>query len=80
MGEFAEELRAGICEAARNMAEARAAGDDYGAEVYRERLHFLRRVALRHGIQPPACLGPCCAASGELRQCHRPDAEPGQRP
>jgi hypothetical protein len=31
MGEFAAELRTGICEAARNMAEARAAGADYGA-------------------------------------------------
>lgn len=61
MGEFAEELRAGICEAARNMAEARAAGDDYDAEVYRERLHFLRQVALRHSIQPPACPEPAAS-------------------
>ncbi len=31
MGRFADELRAGIDEAARKMAEARLAGDDYGA-------------------------------------------------
>ena len=57
MGEFADDLRAGICEAARQMAEARAAGEDYGAEGYRERLPYLRQVALRHSIQPPACPG-----------------------
>ena len=66
MGEFADDLRAGICEAARQMTEARAAGDDYGAEVYRERLPYLRQVALRHSIQPPACPGPaaCSEAPG----------------
>lgn len=53
MGEFADELRASIEEAARNITEALAAGDDYGAEVYRERLYALKRVAQRHGIQPP---------------------------
>lgn len=58
MGEFADELRAGIDEAARNMAEARVAGDDYGAEVYRERLRYLRRVALRHGVEAPPCPEP----------------------
>ena len=52
MGQFAEELRAGIDEAARKMTEARLAGDDYGAETYRERLEFLRRVARRHGLGP----------------------------
>ena len=45
MGRFADELRAGIDEAVRKMAEAQRAGDDYGAEAYRERLSFLRRVA-----------------------------------
>ena len=52
MGYFAEELRTGIDEAARKMAEARQAGDDYAAEAYRERLGFLRRVANRHGLGP----------------------------
>jgi hypothetical protein len=55
MGQFADELRAGIDEAARKMTEARLVGDHYGAESYRERLGFLRRVAGRHG------LGPCPA-------------------
>lgn len=50
MGVFADELRAGIAEAARNMAQSWLAGDDYGAEVYRERLGYLRRAALRHGV------------------------------
>lgn len=49
---FADELRAGIGEAARKMAEARLAGDDYGAEAYRERLSQLRRVARCHGVFP----------------------------
>ncbi len=63
MGEFADELRAGIDQAARNMTEARRAGDDYGAEVYRERLHYLKRVALRHGVEAPHYPEP--AAPGE---------------
>ena len=50
MGRFADELRSGIDEAVRKMAEAQRAGDDYGAEAYRERLSFLRRVARRHGV------------------------------
>ncbi len=52
MGVFADELRTAIDEAARKMAEARLAGDNYGAEAYRERLSFLRRVAGRHGLGP----------------------------
>jgi hypothetical protein len=55
MGIFADELHAGIDEAAREMTEARRAGDDYGAEAYRERLGFLRRVARRHGLGPWSC-------------------------
>jgi hypothetical protein len=58
MGEFADELRAGIEQAARNITRALAAGDDYGAEAYRERHYALKRVAQRHGIQPPACPQP----------------------
>jgi hypothetical protein len=38
MAGLADELRAGIDEAARKMAEARLAGDDYGAGAWRERL------------------------------------------
>ena len=52
MGVFADELRAGIDETARKLTEARLAGDDYGAEAYRERPGFLRRVAHRHGLGP----------------------------
>ena len=63
MGEFATELRAGIDQAARNMTEAHRAGDDYGAEAYRERLHYLKLVALRHGVEAPPC--PEAAAPGE---------------
>lgn len=63
MGEFADEVRAGIDEAARKMTEARAGGDDYGAEAYRERLGFLRRVARRHGVEPGVCPGPRGAGS-----------------
>jgi hypothetical protein len=51
MGEFADELQAGIEEAARNIVGALAAGDDYGVEVYWERLCALKRAARRHGIQ-----------------------------
>jgi len=58
MGVFADELRAGIDEAARKMTEARLAGDDYGTEAYRERLGFLRRVAHRHGLGPWPCPEP----------------------
>jgi len=52
MGQFADQLHAGIDEAARKMSEARLAGDNYGAEAYRERLGFLHRVAKRHGLGP----------------------------
>jgi hypothetical protein len=61
MGQFADEVRAGIDEAARKMTEARAGGDDYGAEAYRERLGFLRRVAHRHGLGPWPCPEPAAA-------------------
>ncbi len=62
MGVFADELRAGIDEAARKMTEARLAGDDYGTEAYRERLAFLRRVAHRHGLGPWPCPEPATRA------------------
>jgi len=52
MGIFADELRAGIYEAADKMEAARLEGNYYGAEAYRERLGFLRRVAYRHGLGP----------------------------
>ena len=52
MGVFANDLRAGIEEAARKMEAARRAGDHYGAEAYLERLGFLHRVARRHGLGP----------------------------
>jgi hypothetical protein len=58
MGQFADQLHAGIDEAARKMTEARLAGDDYGAEAYRERLGFLRRVARRYGLGPWPCPEP----------------------
>jgi len=51
MAGLAGELRTGIDEAARKMAEARSAGDDYGAGAWRERLAHLRRVARRHGVE-----------------------------
>jgi hypothetical protein len=54
MAGFADELRAGIDQAAREMAGARLAGDDYGAGAWHERLSYLRRVARRHGIEFPA--------------------------
>jgi hypothetical protein len=63
MGESADEMRAGIDEAARKMTEARAGGGDCGAEAYRERLGFLHRVARRQGVEPGVCPGPCGAGS-----------------
>jgi hypothetical protein len=53
MGAFTDELRAGIDQAARQMAQAQLAGDDYGADAYGERLSYLRRVARRHGVEFP---------------------------
>lgn len=58
MGQFADELHAGIDEAIRKMTEARLAGDDCGAEAYCERLGFLCRVANRHGLGPWPCPKP----------------------
>jgi hypothetical protein len=58
MAGFADELRAGIDEAARKIGEARLAGDDYGAGAWRERLAYLRRVARRHGVEFPPAPGP----------------------
>jgi len=58
MAGLADELQAGIDEAARKMAEARLAGDDYGAGAWRERLSYLRRAARRHGVDLPPGPGP----------------------
>lgn len=58
MGAFTDELRAGIDQAARQMAQAQLAGDDYGADAYGERLSYLRRVARRHGVEFPLRQGP----------------------
>ena len=77
MGLLAEELRAGIDEAARKMTEARLASDHYGAEAWRERLGFLRRVAGRHGLGPwpwpcpeptarPEAVEDCCEAAAPV--------------
>jgi hypothetical protein len=67
MGAFADELRAGIDEAARQMARAQLSGDNYGADAYGGRLSYLRRVARRHGVEFPLRPGPArdeaCAAS-----------------
>ena len=65
MAGLADELRAGIDEAARKMAEARLVGDDYGAGAWRERLSYLRRVARRHGVEFPPAPGP---ADGEAAE------------
>ncbi len=43
-----------MAEAASKLAEARRAGDEYGAEAYLERLLYLRRVAVslrRRGLR-----------------------------
>ena len=58
MAGFANGLQAGIDEAARKMAEARLAGDDYGAGAWRERLSYLRRVAQCHGVELTPSPGP----------------------
>ena len=69
---FADELQAGIDEAARKAAEARLDGDDYCAEAYRERLSYLRHVARRHGVEllPRPRAGtdrePACSGGAEL--------------
>jgi hypothetical protein len=70
---FADELRAGIGEAARKVAEARLAGDDYGAEAYRERLSDLRRVARCHGVfsGPGAAGEPGGGSPGEAAEGRR---------
>ncbi len=65
MGVFADELRAGIGEAARKMTEARLAGDHFSAEAYRERLRHLRCIATRHGVEVSAeAAGPGGAGEG----------------
>ena len=63
---FASGLRVGIDEAARKVAEAQLAGDDYGAGAWRERLSYLRRVARRYGVElapGPGPGGEACAAT-----------------
>jgi hypothetical protein len=69
MAGFASGLRAGIDEAARKMAEAQLAGDDYGAGAWRERLSYLRRVARRHGVElapGPGPGGEACTTTAAL--------------
>ena len=58
MAGFASCLRAGIDEAAREMAEAQLVGDNYGAGAWRERLSALRRVARWHGVELAPGPGP----------------------
>jgi hypothetical protein len=58
MASLADELRAGLDEAARKMAEAQLETDDYGAGAWRERLSFLRRVARCHDVELPPGPGP----------------------
>jgi hypothetical protein len=53
MGEFDQELRRQIDEARRQLAEARAAGDDDGVQAYTGRVAGLLRLAAVHGIQVP---------------------------
>ena len=65
MAGLADELQAGIDEAARKMAEARLAGDDYGAGAWRERLSYLRRVARRHGVELRPAPGPAGGGATE---------------
>jgi hypothetical protein len=67
MGLFADELRAGIGEAARKLAEARLAGDHFSAEAYRERPRYLRCMATRHGVETPAEPADPCGAGEGLR-------------
>ncbi len=69
---FADELQAGIDEAACKAAEARLDSDDYCAEAYRERLSYLRYVARGRGVEllPRPRAGtdrePSCSGGGEL--------------
>ena len=58
MAGFANGLREGIDEAAREMAEAQLVGDNYGAGAWRERLSYLRRVARRYGVELAPGRGP----------------------
>lgn len=65
MAGFADELQAGIDEAARKLTEARLAGDDYGAGAWRERLSYLRCVARRHGVEFRPAPGPAGGGAAE---------------
>ncbi|GAA2772789.1 hypothetical protein [Kitasatospora cinereorecta] len=50
---FDQELREQLDRARRELAAARAVGDDEGAEAYRGRIISLLRIARRHGIDLP---------------------------
>jgi len=50
---FDEELREQLAQARAELAAARAAGDEDGAEAYRGRITGLLRIAARHGIDLP---------------------------
>jgi hypothetical protein len=65
MGVFADELQAAMAEAARKVADALRAGDEYAADSYRERLRYLRRVAAGHGVEVSAEPADPAAARGE---------------
>jgi hypothetical protein len=71
MGASADEVRDAMGEAARKLAGALLAGDDHGAEAYRERLRFLRSVAARHAL-PPAAGTARTAARQPLTVCRAP--------
>ncbi|MGK4584530.1 hypothetical protein [Kitasatospora sp. HPMI-4] len=48
---FAEELRDQLAQARLDLAAAREAGDDDGADAYRGRITALLRIAARHSIK-----------------------------
>lgn len=53
MSAFDEELRLQLEEARRELAEARAAGDDDGVQAYLGRVSGLLRLAAVNGIEIP---------------------------
>lgn len=61
MEEFGSQMRAGVSEAVQELAAARSAGDEQGAQLLADHVRYLIEVARRHGVHitdPP-----------ELREC-----------
>ncbi|EWT01874.1 hypothetical protein N865_12565 [Intrasporangium oryzae NRRL B-24470] len=53
MTEFVDQIRTRVRDALEDLARARAAGDDYGAQIHTGELESFARLAAENGLRVP---------------------------